>query len=159
MYVTREIEWEAFLSLARALDIYKTHPSNTLMVIVSPDYSSSIGMMMAHHLSKDGEMLDIAFIDVPYPDENVNTYMGKFMTNSSIQKYKKYSQVILIEAGVISGKNYSWITKILDDNEIKYITAALFEHEDSVFKSAAVGMYYNSELEFYWEKFNNHWKQ
>lgn len=159
MYVTREIEWEAFLSLARALDIYKTHPSNTLMVIVSPDYSSSVGMMMAHHLSKDGEMLDIAFIDVPYPDENVNTYMGKFMTNGSLQKYKRYSQVILIEAGVISGKNYSWITKILDDNEIKYITAALFEHEDSAFKSEAVGMYYNSELEFYWEKYNNHWKQ
>lgn len=158
MYVTRNLEWKAFKNLAKALATYKIHPSDTLMVIVSPDYSSSIGMMMAHRLSKDGEMLDIAFIDVPYPDENVNTYMGKFMTNGSLQKYSRYKQVILIEAGVISGKNYTWITKVLDDHNIKYITAALFEHEDSAYKSAAVGMYYDSELEFYWEKYNNHWK-
>lgn len=158
MYVTRTIEWEAFENLANALDKFTTHPSDTLMVIVSPDYSSSIGMMMAHHLSKEGEMLNIAFIDVPYPDENVNQYIGRFCTDGSLEKYKKYKQVILIEAGVISGKNYTWITNILKQEKINYITAALFEHEKSTYKSDTVGMYYDSELEFYWEKHNNHWK-
>ena len=157
MYVTREIEWEATQLLAEALDGFVTHPSNTLMVIVSPDYSASIGMHMAHHLSKDGEMLDIAFIEVPYPDQDVNIYIQKFLNSGSLANYKSYKQVILIEAGVISGKNYTWITNILNQHNIPFITSTLFEHTNSQYKSDAVGMYYNTDLEFYWERHNTHW--
>lgn len=157
MYVTREIEWEATQLLAEALDGFDTHPLDTLLVIVSPDYSASIGMHMAHHLSKDGEMLDFDFIEVPYPDQDVNIYINKFLNSGSLAKYKSYKQVILIEAGVISGKNYTWITNILNQHNIPYITSTLFEHTNSQYKSDAVGMYYNTDLEFYWERHNNHW--
>jgi hypothetical protein len=48
----------------------------------------------------------------------------------------------------------------LDIANIKYYTAALFENTESIYKSTVVGKYYThsiEELEFYWEKPNNHW--
>ena len=163
MYVSRDLEWTVLKSFCRGLEKLDTHPSNTLVVIVSPDYSATVGMHAAHHLSKDGEMLDITFIDVPYPDEDKNIYIKQMLDQTSsmgIRKFQKYKKVILIEAGVITGKNYTWITECLEVAGIDYYTAALFENIDSIYKSDIVGRYYkhsDRELEFYWEKPNNHW--
>ena len=162
MYVSRELEWTVLQELCRKLENLETHPSDTLVVVVSPDYSSTVGMHVAHHLSKDGEMLDMTFIDVPYPDEDKNVYIRQMLdqTNSmGIRKCQHYKKVILIEAGVITGKNYTWITECLEVAAIDYHTAALFENLDSIYKSDVVGRYYkhtDRELEFYWEKPNNH---
>lgn len=163
MYVSRNTEWIAIENLCKKLESFETDPSNTILIIVSPDYSATVGMHVAHHLSKNGEMLPIKYIEVPYPDEDVESYKSKFLdsaSENSIHTYKD-KQVILVEAGVISGKNYQWITTYLKQHNINYITAALFENVFSIFKSDAVGQYYNHntrELEFYWERFNNHWK-
>jgi hypothetical protein len=69
----------------------------------------------------------------------------------------------LIEAGVISGRNYTWITdsmkRLFDINKDDITTVALFENIHSEFKSDVVGEYYDHEkqdLTFYFEKFNKH---
>lgn len=164
MHVSRELEWTVLQELCRKLENLDTHPNDTLLVIVSPDYSATVGMHVAHHLSKDGEMLDIAYIDVPYPGEDKGAYIKQFLdqtNDNGIRKFHHYKNVLLVEAGVITGKNYTWITKCLDVAAIKYYTAALFENLDSTYKSDVVGRYYSEhlrELEFYWERPNNHWK-
>ncbi len=164
MYVSRELEWTILQELCRKLEKLDTHPSKTLMVIVSPDYSATVGMHAAHYLSKDGEMLDIQFLNVPYPGEDVFSYKKTFLdqtNDAGIRSYHNYDNVVLIEAGVITGKNYTWITECLDIAGINYYTAALFENLDSIYKSDVVGRYYREsdrELEFYWERPNKHWK-
>jgi hypothetical protein len=163
MYVSRDLEWTVLKELCRKLESLDTHPSKTLVVVVSPDYSATVGMHVAHHLSKDGEMLDMTFVDVPYPDEDKVSYIRQLLDQTNamgIRKFQHYDNVILIEAGVITGKNYTWITECLDVAGITYHTAALFENMDSIYKSDIVGRYYKEsdrELEFYWEKPNNHW--
>jgi hypothetical protein len=163
MYVSRDLEWTVLQDLCKGLETLDTHPNKTLIVVVSPDYSATVGMHVAHHLSKDGEMLDLTYLEVPYPKEDVDTYRKQFLNNINpygVRIYQNYENVILVEAGVISGKNYTWITECLDIASIKYYTAALFENTDSIYKSTVVGKYYThseEELEFYWEKPNNHW--
>jgi hypothetical protein len=165
MYVSRDLEWTVLQDLCKRLETLDTHPSKTLVVVVSPDYSATVGMHVAHHLSKDGDMLDLTYLEVPYPKEEVDTYRKQFLNNINpygIRIYQNYENVILVEAGVISGKNYTWITECLDIASIKYYTAALFENIDSIYKSDIVGRYYSEklhELEFYWEKPNNHWSK
>jgi hypothetical protein len=73
--------------------------------------------------------------------------------------------IILVEAGVIRGGNYTkvvdLIRRFLEINE-KIVTVALYENLGSRFKSDYVGEYYNDELEdltFWWERDNNHWKE
>lgn len=164
MHVSRDLEWTVLQELCKKLEKLDTHPNDTLLVIVSPDYSATVGMHVAHHLSKGGEMLNMAYIDVPYPGEDKNEYIKKFLdqTNENgIRKFQHYKNVLLVKAGVITGKNYTWITNCLDVAAITYYTAALFENLDSTYKSDVVGRYYSEqlrELEFYWERPNNHWK-
>jgi hypothetical protein len=163
MYVSRELEWEVLQDFCKKLETLDTHPNDTLVIVVSPDYSATVGMHAAHHLSKDGEMLSMAYLEVPYPGESLEDYKKQLMDPMNpygIHLYKNYKNVILIEAGVITGKNYTWITECLDSASISHYTAALFENTESIYKSTVVGKYYThsqEELEFYWEKPNNHW--
>lgn len=165
MYVSRDLEWSVLQEFCKKLEVLDTHPDKTLIVVVSPDYSATVGMHVAHHLSKDGEMLDLTYLEVPYPDETVSDYRAEFLNQLNpygIRIYQNYENVLLLEAGVITGKNYTWITECLDSAAIKYYTAALFENIDSIYKSDIVGRYYSEklrELEFYWEKPNNHWSK
>ena len=39
-------------------------PANTLVIMVSPDYSATVAMHIAHNLSKDGEMCDVLPIHI-----------------------------------------------------------------------------------------------
>jgi len=163
MYVSRELEWEVLQDFCKKLETLDTHPNDTLVIVVSPDYSATVGMHAAHHLSKDGEMLSMAYLEVPYPGESLEDYKKQLMDSMNpygIHLYKNYKNVILIEAGVITGKNYTWITECLDSASISHYAAALFENTESIYKSTIVGRYYThseQELEFYWEKPNNHW--
>lgn len=164
MYVSRELEWTVLQELCRKLEKLDTHPNHTLVVTVSPDYSATVGMHVAHHLSKDGDMLDMSTIEVPFPGEDVLHYKQAFLNQlneNGIRKCHYYKNIILVEAGVITGKNYTWITECLDIAGITYHTAALFENLDSIYKSDVVGRYYRESdraLEFYWERPNKHWK-
>ena len=140
--------------------------SNALVVMVSPDYSASVAMHLAHELSHDGEMCDMLCIDVPYPDQDKVPFVQK--ASDDILRYlefmsKVYENIILVEAGVIRGGNYSWLTlllKMMFSTSCTVITTALYENTGSVFKSDVVAHYYNDkevELTFYYEKPNKHW--
>jgi hypothetical protein len=105
----------------------------------------------------DGEIFHIEAVNVPFPDEDVSIYKDEFTQN--FMKWKtKWDNFVLIEAGVIRGGNYSWITQIMNVN---VHTIALCENIHSAFKSDFVSLYYDDtqeDLHFWWEQPNNHWK-
>ena len=142
IYVDHIKEYNLLQSLMQQLP--KVNPYTTLVINVSPDYSSTVAMQIAHYLSDEGKMLDLFELDVPYPGETKEYYLEKFQKEFT-EYVSKYDKVILCEAAVLSGKNYTWITK------------ALLEMESSIFKSNFVGEYINTMPEFYWERYNKNW--
>ena len=140
-------------------------PKNTLVVMVSPDYSATVAMHIAHNLSAEGEMCDILPIQVAYPDEtNIESYINK--ANKDLHNFLTFSDTfytnyLLVEAGVIRGGTYTWLTNLLKKKVIgKIITTTLYENIGSKFKSDVVGEYYDDskqDLTFYFERYNKHW--
>ena len=137
------------------------HPSNTCFLMVSPDYSAIVTQHLSHSLTMDGEIFHIEAVNVPFPDEDDRDYKLEFMQN--FMKWQtRWDNFVLIEAGVIRGSNYSWITDIMSRMTGGNIyTVALCESIHSTFKSDFVSLYYDDTLEdlhFWWEQPNNHWK-
>ena len=139
-------------------------PANTLVVMVSPDYSATVAMHVAHNLSKDGEMCDILPIHVAYPDEDVYKYVRK--ADEDIDSWLNFSDVqykyyLLVEAGVIRGGTYTWLSKLFRKKLMGVtITTTLYENIGSKFQSDVVGEYYDDtkqDLTFYYERENKHW--
>ena len=137
---------------------------NTLVIMVSPDYSATVAMHIAHNLSVHGEMCDVLPIHVAYPDEDEYKYVRK--ADQDIDAWFKFSNVeykhyLLVEAGVIHGGTYTWLNKLLR-NKLNgtIITTSLYENIGSRFKSDVVGEYYDDtkqDLTFYFEAYNKHW--
>ena len=157
IHINYEKEYTLIQSLFKKIP--NTNSIRTLVLNVSPDYSSIVAMQLAHHLSVDGKMLDLISVDVPYPQEDKNLYKKKIEKNN--KKFKKnYDKIILVEAAVLSGNNYTWLTQCLKDIEYKnedIITVSLLEMSSSIFKCNYVGEYVESMPEFYWERYNIHW--
>jgi hypothetical protein len=137
------------------------HPSKTCFLCVSPDYSSIVTQHLAHSLTMDGEIFHIEAVNVPFPDESPREYQVDFEINFA-QWTLDWENFVLIEAGVIRGGNYTWITecmkKFVEDN---YYTVSLCENIHSKFKSDMVSLYYDDkkeDLHFWWEQPNNHWQ-
>jgi hypothetical protein len=137
------------------------HPSKTCFLCVSPDYSSIVTQHLSHSLSMDREIFHIESVNVPFPDESPYDYRIEFAIN--FQRWiETWDNFVLIEAGIIRGGNYTWIT-----NEIKdiaphksFYTVALCENKSSKYKSDLVSLYYDDNIEdlhFWWENPNNHW--
>ena len=163
--ISQEKETELTLELAERLLMKNFNASNTVIVTVSTDYSSNVGQLLRHALTKDGEVCDGFGIDVPYPDETWDSdFINELEALVKLFKYKiENKKILLVEAGVIRGSNYAFVidyikTKLNISNEL--YTLALFENEHSAFKSDFVGEFYNNDtqdLTFWWEKENNHW--
>ena len=149
----------------RLIDI-GLNASNSVIVTVSSDYSSCLGMWLRHFLSKDGEICEGISIEVPYPDER---WEGLY--NIALERVFRYNiqlndlyekTLVLVEAGVIKGGTYYHITKYIRDNfpKTKIVTVAMFENKHSKFKSDIVAKYYDNDVEdltFWWEEENKHW--
>ena len=137
------------------------HPSKTCFLCVSPDYSSIVTQLLSHGLSMDGEIFNIESVNVPFPDEDVKQYKVNFELDFA-EWVLEWDNFVLIEAGVIRGGNYTWITESMEKFvEKNYYTVALCENVGSKFKSDFVSLYYDDkkeDLHFWWEKPNNHWK-
>lgn len=168
LFIDRETEFHAIQDLAKKfMEKYPyAHAGNTLVVMVSPDYSASVAMHLAHELSHDGEMCDILCIDVPYPDQDVNYFIEK--ASDDLFRHLEftgntYKNIVLVEAGVIRGSNYRWLTALFENiylTSCSIITTALYENIHSIFKSDVVANYYDNDKEdltFYYEQPNKHW--
>jgi hypothetical protein len=156
-HITYKKEYALIQSLFKTIP--NTNSIRTLVLNVSPDYSSIVAMQLAHHLSVDGKMLDLVSVDVPYPQEDKGIYKEKFEQINKEFKIK-YDKIILVEAAVLSGNNYTWLSKCLKDIGYKdedIITVALLEMSSSIFKCDYVSEYVDSIPEFYWERYNIHW--
>jgi len=136
------------------------HPSKTCFLCVSPDYSSIVTQHLSHSLSMGREIFHIESVNVPFPDEDPKQYQINFELNY-IEWILDWENFVLIEAGVIKGGTYTWITKIMEKfTEKNYYTVALCENINSKFKSDMVSLYYNDNIEdlhYWWEQPNNHW--
>ena len=140
--------------------------SNSVIIVVSTDYSAIAGQILRHKLSFNGEIVEGFGIDVPYPDEVWNKKYVDTMSHV-FQNYGYLLQrktAILVEAGVIRGGNYEFVTKWMKKHlgiGTPIITLTMFENIYSKFKSDLVGEYYDDKTEdltFWWEKHNKHWK-
>ena len=161
-FITREKEWELIQRLETIVDSTDFDPSNTAVIMASPDYSATVAMHLAHAWSRKGEMLPIIPVDVTYPDESPEPYVNKMMMQAG--DIRPYSKLVMIEAGIIRGGNWQWMLDVLygwDYKRSDITLVAMCENIHSKVKSDYVGEYYDDdkeELMFYFEKFNKHWK-
>ena len=160
-FITREKEWELIQRLLTTVDSSNFDPSTTAVVMASPDYSATVAMHLAHAWSRNGEMLPIIPVDVTYPDEVPGPYIDKMIMQAG--DIRPYRHLVLIEAGIIRGGNWSWMVDVLYKwgYTRKDITlVALCENTGAAVKSDYVAEYYDDrdkELMFYFERFNKHW--
>lgn len=139
------------------------HPENTIILNISPDYSSIVSQNLSHFLSQDGEYVEFVSIDVPFPDEESLPFRLDF--KRVINEVKHFEFFILVEAGIITGGNYTfmvdYMVNVMGIPRENILTVALFENKMSKFKCDVVGAHYvwtdSDPLEFYWEKYNKHW--
>jgi hypothetical protein len=166
LYITLEKEIELIHRLGAELICGGFNASNSYIITVSTDYSSIIGQILRHQLSFDGEVCDGFGVDVPYPDEEWDDkyHRDLYETFKLNVVNKRGKTPILVEAGIIRGGNYTYVTNFMRkymSQEGKIITLALFENQHSIWKSDFVGEYYDDttqDLTFWWERENNHWK-
>lgn len=164
LLVTREKERELIDQVIQDVKYRfpELNPTNTVVLMVSPDYSATVAMHMAHGLSKDGEMCELMIVDVPYPDQDRRTFVRKLERQLMLAEHT-YENYVLTEAGIIRGSNYTWICNELRlhiPEESNIITTTLYENVQSKFKSDIVGAYYDDKIEdltFYYEEYNKHW--
>lgn len=139
---------------------FRIDPIDTLLINVSPDYSSIVSQNLIHFLSTD-EPLDMLSLDVPYPGENYRGYEIKFLND--FKEYREiYNNFILVEAAVISGNNYTWIVNAMkeffDINNNNILTTALYQQKDSKYKCDIVGEIFDDKMiQFAWESYNKYW--
>ena len=160
-FISRDKEWELINKLLTIIDSSQFNPADTAVLMVSPDYSATVAMHLAHSWSRDGQIIPIIPVDVPYPDEESDNYINKMVMQSA--EIRPYSKLVLVEAGIIRGGNWTWLLTLLkawgyDRSDITLV--ALCENINSKVKSDYVGQYYddnNEELMFYYERFNRHW--
>lgn len=160
-FITREKEWELIQRLETLVDSSNFDPETTAVIMASPDYSATVAMHLAHAWSRKGEMLTIIPVDVTYPDEASTPYINKMVMQAG--DIRPYKNLVLVEAGIIRGGNWSWMLDVLYiwGYTRKDITlVAMCENIGSAVKSDYVAEYYDDEKEelmFYFEKFNKHW--
>jgi hypothetical protein len=160
-FISREKELELINRLLTIVNTSKFHPNNTALLMVSPDYSATVAMHLAHAWSVEGEIIPIISVDVPYPDQPADFYINKLMEQQkNISVYKK---LVLVEAGIIRGGNWKWLVEHLISmgySREDITLVALCENIHSITKSDFVGEYYddnNEDLTFYFERYNKHW--
>lgn len=163
------VEWEDELRLMTKLRdrllADNLNASNTVIITVSTDYSSVIGQYLRHQLTFEGEICDGFGIEVPYPDQKFDLSFEADIIQMFIMNVEsiRNKNILLVEAGVIRGGNYTKVVEILKDklnSTNKILTLSMYENEGSIFKSDYVGEYYDDktqDLTFWWEMENNHW--
>ena len=160
-FIDRNKEYELIEKLLTIVDSSSYDPKSTAVLMVSPDYSATVAMHLAHAWSTKGEIIPIIPVEVPYPTETPDEYKKKLAMQQ--MDIRPYQQLVLVEAGIIRGGNWAWILDMLKTwnyHRHDITLVALCENIHSRTKSDYVGEYYDDnthELMFYFERFNKHW--
>lgn len=160
-FISREKEWELIQKLIAMVDNSNFEPETTCVIMASPDYSATVAMHLAHAWSNKGDMLPIVPVYVTYPDEETEPFIEKMKKQET--QIKKYSKIVMVEAGIIRGGNWAWMLEILylwGYKRSDIVLVSMCENIGSKVKSDYVGEYYDNEKEdltFYFERFNKHW--
>jgi hypothetical protein len=160
-FIDRNKEYELIEKLLTIVDSSNYDPKSTAVLMVSPDYSATVAMHLAHAWSTKGEIIPIIAVEVPYPTETPDEYKKKLTMQQ--MDIKPYNHLVLVEAGIIRGGNWAWILDMLKSwgyQRDQITLVALCENVGSRTKSDYVGEYYDDnthELMFYFERFNKHW--
>jgi pyrimidine operon attenuation protein/uracil phosphoribosyltransferase len=165
LLVQKEDEFRLLERLAKELLEEGFNAENTIVVTVSTDYSSVVGQYIRHQLSHRGEICTGFGIDVPYPDEEFDKKVEQDIVSMFAMNYSdlKDKKILLVEAGIIRGGNYTKIVDLLEKTfqvRNRIVTLAMYENIYSIFKSDFVGEYYDNntqDLTFWWETYNKHW--
>jgi hypothetical protein len=137
--------------------------NKSLIINVSPDYSSIISMRLAHGLSKDGEMAHIIGLDTAYSDdtkEKIDSY--KMLAEGLlgvVAQSKAFTSIFVASSEVETGDTFSRVYSKLKEatgGEVKLYTVALVERNSSKFQSDFVGLYSETPVRFWWESENKH---
>lgn len=110
-FISREKEWELIQKLFTIINTTDFDPQDTAVLMVSPDYSASVAMILAHGWSSKGEIIPIIPVEVPYPDEGNEEYVRRMVMQQ--MEIRKYNKLVLVEAGIIRGGNWAWILECL----------------------------------------------
>lgn len=135
----------------------------TAVLCVSPDYSSIVAMQVLHVMSRQGELPHYVSVEVAYPGDSKEIregYKERFRRAVLPELRLGIDRVILVEAAVLTGGNYTWIVQELlgaGFSAENVVSLALLECWESVFKSEIVGDYVEGVPTFYWERYNKHW--
>jgi len=160
-FIDRNKEYELIEKLLTIVDSSSYDPKSTAVLMVSPDYSATVAMHLAHAWSTKGEIIPIIPVEVPYPTETPDEYKKKLAMQQ--MDIRPYQQLVLVEAGIIRGGNWAWILDLLKSwnyHRDQITLVALCENIHSRTKSDYVGEYFDDnthELMFYFERFNKHW--
>jgi hypothetical protein len=161
-FISREKECELINKLLTIVDNRRYDPKDTALLMVSPDYSATVAMHLCHAWSRDGDILRPIAIDVTFPDEHPDAFITRL--KSQKDDICRYEKLVLVEAGIIRGGNWTWILDVLINdfgyNRSDITLIALLENIHSKVKSDYVAEYYNDDdedLTFYYERFNKHW--
>ncbi len=137
--------------------------TKSLIINVSPDYSSIVSMRLAHGLSKDGEMLNIIGLDTAYSDDTKEKRDSYKMLAEGllgvVAQSKAFTTIFVVCSEVETGDTFSRVyskLKEVTEGEVKLHTVALVERNSSKFQSDFVGLYSEKPVKFWWEEFNTH---
>jgi hypothetical protein len=136
---------------------------NALFLQVSPDFSGVVSTILSHQFTHNGYVPSTESIQVPYPGESPDKYIERFIkdfqTFLDFNGLNYNTKYILTEGGILSGRNYTWITDVMINEykipSINIITTTVYENIHSQYKCDFVGEYFDyttEDLVFWWEK-------
>lgn len=162
IFCSREKEFELINKIYYQMlqDRISYRYKNLIFFSVSPDFSGSVSTILTHYFTHDGYCPQLDTIIVPDPGKPKQMYIDRFVNQLQYAQmtlnYNCQYIPVLLEAGILSGQNYTWITNtLLDKGFTKPITVTLYENIHSVYKSDYVGEYFDYEKEdlvFYYER-------
>lgn len=164
-FIDAEKERQDMELLARKLEQSNNIDKDTVIVICSPEYSSSLCQFLAHRLSHlTGNIpLELDTLEMPYPNDTVltpNVFRAR-LTELGLKYSETENKLLLVDSGCLRGSNFTTTKKILTKfiPEERLTFACLYKQDDSIFEPNYYIDTFNFDedggLLFWWENINN----
>lgn len=140
---------------------------NTIIVVCSPEYSSTICQILCHRLSYLNRHvpLNLEFLEMPYPggeeftDKEYERHIRNFAKR--VSNWINPRKFLFVDSGVLRGQNFTTLKRVMSSyifpELMKY--ACVYMQDDSVFTPDYCVETFNFKkdggLTFWWEDPNN----